>query len=403
MAEGGGFKEGIRRIGSSAKDRILRVVKRGKEQPIKTATIQSSQPTPLPDIQGQEKFKLWDYHYLRQAFYQLQIGHKGPETNFEQVALPNMTAELSSRVGQMGTVLGQDMLVQLREGRVDEHGKPRVLCVDEVSDSRVLQGATGEDRVKFFRQAFQRVIKPLPFTGFWLGDEKSYEGFSLTTVAMGSMILDQLPENVRRLVTNFTQTTEGVNSDVQSNMIRTLQNLDPVKFKALSEYLIESKQRIIQEQRLNLQANGPREVKEFGEGPLEVDGQTFRVEGAGQTLAEVDQKEMRSLLPFYKAIHTSRQSMVNTAKAFAGAYLGATPDEVARYHPPLWFTQADNGEGLRSDEILILIPTENPDRYTRFPDFVQQLKDSGVNKSGWYKLKIPQGDNKITRVSRLTN
>ena len=122
-SEGGSFKDNVQRFGSRAKDRMLGIIRRVKNHPSSVSPTDVEYQSPaLPDIlPTDEEFRLGDYHYLREAYYQLQIGHKGPETNFEPLVLPHTTAEFSSGTGQMGTIVGRDMLVM--------RGLPLLLCL----------------------------------------------------------------------------------------------------------------------------------------------------------------------------------------------------------------------------------------------------------------------------------
>ena len=101
MAEGGSLRDNIRKAGSTAKDRLLGVAQRVRSRFRPGAISAENCFSILPDNPNRESFRLGDYHYLREAYYQLQIGHKGPETNFEPLVLPHTTAEFSSGTGQM--------------------------------------------------------------------------------------------------------------------------------------------------------------------------------------------------------------------------------------------------------------------------------------------------------------
>lgn len=396
MAEDSGSRDHLRRIVAGAKNRLFGRFA-SKEEP---ASVTEGASSTLPDYLA-ERPDISNYSYLRKAFHELQTGTKGVQGNFEPVLLPGTTPEFSSWVGHSGAVIGDHMLVGLREGRVDENGKPYILCTDEISDSQVLKNASVADRVGFF----ERTLKTTPkSTILWLADETRAGAFALSSVAMGTLLLNLQPQQSREFVSRMVEQSEG-SLDTKERIKTTLDSLNPDTLKSLLDYLSTSPQRLITETRNYRSKNGAEEFRELGDGPIVIDDKEYNIQGVGQVWAEIPTGEEKLIQPFYRALHESRESMIQTARLFASTYLGASEELAARQEPPSWFRKADNGEGIRGDEVLLFIPREDPDKFSRLPNFITQLQEAGMDQSGWYKFKIKRGEDKsqIVGATRLTS
>lgn len=356
-------------------------------------------PSPLAGEPISVQFPLSDYRYFRDGLQQLQEGfHYNPDTDkLEDLILQGETKESGSHIGLTGNNIARRTISELREGRINKDGQPYILCVDEVSDTQVLQGAAPQDRENSLKGAILNLINSLYL---------SSSEFLTAAVATASVLTGKEVEEAKELVQQAIEAS-NLESGKRSNFTHELQNLTKVRIDKLLAFIKESKPRLIDEERRHNFKHGPSKYGSFeeayeasaetGEPLFGIEGQEFSAPSAGGEQYTLDSKDVKMVLPLREAIQHSRQEMIRQARLAALLYLGLEPDPNYNASPPGWWINRESMEGLRSDEVLVFVPYEvSEDKKADYPPLLREFE------RGWYLLKIPYDSDRNLRLKKIS-
>lgn len=362
--------------------RVRRVLSRTAE-PAQHRVIPQP-PVAEPITATEVNFPSTNYHYWRDALQHLQQGHSANAME-KDIVLPDETLESSNWIGTSANWLARDMIVGLREGRVDSDGQPYVLCIDEASDKQVFANATPNERQTFLIRAIGRIPRTL-----WLADDERQRAYVIAAVGLAEAFLHQTPEVARETVAHAINLSNFGNfSDLGQRLHTILAKIPQTPIDHLLTYIAESPQRLIAEERAYIAEHGPREYGSFEDAYLEA-AQTGKPLGLleGQVRVprgyELQEDEIQLFSPLRAAVHSSRTAMVSAAITLADRLYGLEPSQVeaARTKLSQAWREGENLEGLRSDQLLVYIPAGT----TRIP-----LTDGPkcfYKQPGWYLYRV---------------
>ena len=97
--------------------------------------------------------------------------------------------------------------------------------------------------------------------------------------------------------------------------------------------------------------------------------------------------------------------MIEQAREFSFQYLGIDREKFSNRTPPEWWVKGEDGEGLRSDEVLVYIPFDARElENTGTPQFVKKLMSEEEFRFGWNKLVVSkEQSNLIIGIHKLNN
>lgn len=346
-------------------------------------SLLTQEPIPL-------QFPLMDYHYYREGLRQLmRWSSYDPETDgLQNLILPGESEESSSNIGSAGWSIAKGVVCQLREGRTDAEGQPYIICVDEVSDSAVLNRATESDR----QEAIRKVI-----SGQLTRFNRPIDRFTTGGVAVAAVLTGREIGDTRDLILQAEELSK-IDPSKKSEFVLALQNLDVARVEKLLSFVKGSKARLIQEDKQYTYKHGPRKYASFedayiasietGEPLFSLGGSEFKAPSEHNQYIPVtlNSQEVQVVESLRAVVHRSRENMARQARLFAVKYLDLDPNRKHSTNPPDWWMNDEKLEGIRSDEVLIYIPhsRRSTDEY---PPFLKGYE------SGWYLFRLPYDSN----------
>lgn len=369
----------------------------------KTSSVEEPQDTPpLSEEPISVQFPFSDYRYWRDGLQQLQTGsHYDYHTDrLAALVLPGANKHSSYNMAWDANNIDRATMQGLREGRIDQKGQPFILCIDEVSDTQVLQGATPTEREEFVVKAISNLVD-------------RFHHFPNESMSAAVVITSILTGNEPAQATSLVERAIAVSSlDPAKKNILThhLQNLAQTRTRSLLTFIKGSKTRLIEEETQYTFKHGPRKYGSFreayeasietGEPLFNIEGRKFTAPGdkTSRELYTLSSQEVEMIQPLRQAIHHSRQEMTRQARLLAVRYLGIHPDPAQVPNPPAWWIKGE-GDGLRSDEVLVFVPYRKPDEARAIdPPLLRNFS------RGWYLLKISydsDSDLRLKYVSQL--
>jgi len=339
----------------------------------------------LPDLD------ITQFNHWEDYLYNLQVGH---------TKLPNIDSERVSNIGHYGFCISQHLIQGLREDQLDENGQPFVICVDEVKDEQVITEASAENRQQSFIQAF---LSEATERGFHHLHERA-ESYATAAVTLGSAITGMEQAKVVELLQKtLDQDTQLLDLD-KDVLKQALISAKDEEIKTLTQYLQFSQTQMTNEEQ-RVMVTAQKEAPRLGDEPITISGEELHFVGSGDPPVEMTPDDIALLVPLQKAIKRSRQDMIEQAREFSFQYLGLDREKFSNRTPPEWWVKGEDGEGLRSNEVLVYIPFDAKElENTGTPQFVKKLMSEEEFRFGWNKLVVSKEQpNFIIGIHKLNN
>ncbi len=315
-------------------------------------------------------------------------------------------------------ILNDYAMYNLREERVDANGQPFVLCIDEHSDSEVLENSTASDRKRAALVAIERILQHSHYRPYyWLSDEKEEEDISkldsliVAAVCHGLLFGELSLEEAQVFIKNKIKEHRDLSSknslnlkNIELQILKNYQTLIETNEIPEKDYF-EDLTEVVANKGLNLTIGDEELEIPSGHGPF------------------LDEESIKIIAPLLAANKISRNEMIIAAKKFAIKYLGASEDELSDCSPPGWFTEGQSGDrGVISREMLVYIPREINSiligqkidlnsiltANQKEPNIISSIKelaaDEEFHSTGWHTIRLSDSSAPcIIAVNKLTS
>lgn len=304
-----------------------------------------------------------------------------------------------TRWGGQGFSIALHFVLGLRENQLDQNGQPFVICTDEVLDEQVVIESPPQEIQKSFLDSF---VSQARRRGFHDLPDRA-ESYTAVAISLGTAILGLEQTQVIELLTNKLNEDTKLYPDDKVVLSDKLANYNKDNCDLLTQYLQFSQTQMTnEEQRILYTAQ--KKASKIGDKSLEIDGETYRFAGSGQPPIEINESDKQLIVPLQKAVKKSRMDMVEQARETAFQYLGIDREKNGNKKPPSWWIKGENGEGLRSDELLIYVPYDIKTTDQQLPSLIRNLLRTPDFRKGWNILSIPKDNpNIVVGISNLVD
>lgn len=335
------------------------------------------------------------------------------------IKLEGKSEEYSSGLGRAAWTCLDELILSLREDRVDEKGEPYIIPENEVTNAKVLEAATSEEKKTFFIKGFQRALKANSFN-FSESDPHAAvyrdrrTAFFVAALAMAEVILKLDYHEASVILKKAMEGVEFREENFQSLLVYDLLHIPENLVEQFKKYIKFSQSQLTSQEAQQVISNF-EEPKVFGDEPIVIGDHTFTFEGQRTEAdpnpdndlgwATLSDDEMMMIAPLSKATKRSRSEMIEQAREFAYQELGVERGTLEDSTPPDWFVKRTTREGIHSNQILVRLAGERPQMPNFIKKIVENAEERGHRTMGWFLLTLDEhnGQRYISSVNRLTS
>lgn len=343
--------------------------------------IEKKEPVKVLPTLDITKFNHWEDH-----LYNLQVG---------ETKLPDVDDHKSSEIGNYGFIMAKELVLNLREKRVDQDGKVTVIFEDEVPDNQLVIETNAEEINKYFLDVFISSAKRK-----WFGEMPDRaDSYITSALVLGRAFTGLSINEMREQFKSKLSGNVGLQEEERQNLLEALENTNN-QIGVLTDYLEFSESQMTNEER-RVMVTAKKEEAQLGSEPIEIDGETYSF--VGKPPIEITPKDKEILIPLQKATRRGRQEMVEQAMELAFQEFGVDREKNSNRKAPKWWMEAENGEPLKSNEVLLYVPGEARQINDLAPMFKTLLSEDDF-RYGWNILTISKEyPNLIVGVTGLSN
>lgn len=339
----------------------------------------------LPDLD------ITQFNHWEDYLYNLQVG---------QTKLPGIEGDRASEIGHYGFSIARHLIQGLREGQQDLNGQPFTICVDQVSDEQVITEATSNDRQKFFLKAFLMQANRRGFSHL----QERASAYITASITLGEAVIGLDQAHIIELLSKALEAETTLHVMDKQVLRACIEQVIPTEIKTLTAYLKYSQTQMTNEEQ-RVMVTAQKEAPVLGSEPIKIGNEEFSFVGSGDPPIQLTPEDIGLLIPMVKAIKKSRLDMIEQAKEFAFQYLKIDREKFENRRPPEWWINGEDGEGLRSNEVLLYIPYEAKElEDASTPAFIRTLMGEEDFRFEWNKIVISKEQpNLIVGIYKLNN